>query len=320
MSTPAAPAFTIPEDVPARLAGLITSFRLELRSGGSSPKTIKGYLEAAIKLARWLRDEGVIDWADADKTVMKTYMAWFMNDGRKANGDPYSMGYANNQFRALQQFWRWYADENDTVNPMTGMRPPRPDEKVVPIVDIDKLRELIMQAEKRKDFESRRDTALLRFFCCTGCRLSEVAGLQLADINLETNSALVLGKGRKERIVKFDWKCAKALDRYINGARPTHKLHGRPELWLGVKNRDPLTSTGIAQIIVRRGRNVGLDLNPHQLRHTFTHLWLDKGGAEGDLMELNGWTSPQMLRRYGASARGARAQRAYDRVDVLGDI
>ncbi len=41
---------------------------------------------------------------------------------------------------------------------------------------------------------------------------------------------------------------------------------------------------------------------------------LDHGGAEGDLMELNGWTSPQMLRRYGASARSARARRSYDRI------
>jgi hypothetical protein len=42
--------------------------------------------------------------------------------------------------------------------------------------------------------------------------------------------------------------------------------------------------------------------------------WLDRGGAERDLMELNGWTSPQMLTRYGASARGARARRSYDRI------
>ena len=40
----------------------------------------------------------------------------------------------------------------------------------------------------------------------------------------------------------------------------------------------------------------------------------DRGGAEGDLMELNGWASPQMLRRYGASARSARARRTYDRI------
>jgi hypothetical protein len=41
---------------------------------------------------------------------------------------------------------------------------------------------------------------------------------------------------------------------------------------------------------------------------------LDCGGPEGDLMELNGWSSPQMLARYGASARSARARRTYDRI------
>jgi integrase/recombinase XerD len=41
---------------------------------------------------------------------------------------------------------------------------------------------------------------------------------------------------------------------------------------------------------------------------------LERGGAEGDLMELNGWSSPQMLERYGDSARGARARRHCDLV------
>jgi integrase len=57
-----------------------------------------------------------------------------------------------------------------------------------------------------------------------------------------------------------------------------------------------------------------VDAWTHRFRHHFSHTWLDRGGAEGDLMELNGWSSPQMLRRYGASARSARARRTYDRV------
>jgi hypothetical protein len=53
-----------------------------------------------------------------------------------------------------------------------------------------------------------------------------------------------------------------------------------------------------------RGRRVDAPV-----RHHFSPTWLDRGGSEGDLMELNGWSSPQMLRRY-----GARARRTYDRV------
>jgi integrase len=74
-----------------------------------------------------------------------------------------------------------------------------------------------------------------------------------------------------------------------------------------VNNRGPLTADGIYQMIARRGHRCGADVFPHRFRQHFSHTWLDRGGAEGDLMELNGWTSPQMLRRYGQRAAHARA-------------
>ena len=67
-------------------------------------------------------------------------------------------------------------------------------------------------------------------------------------------------------------------------------------------------------MVCRRGEQAGVEVHPHKFRHNFSHTWLDKGGAEGDLMELNGWTSPQMLRRYGRSAASSRARRSYDRI------
>ena len=76
----------------------------------------------------------------------------------------------------------------------------------------------------------------------------------------------------------------------------------------------PLTAAGIYQMTARRGRQCGVEAFPHRFWHHFSHTWLDRGGPEGDLMELNGWASPQMLRRYGASARSARARRTYDRI------
>jgi integrase len=82
----------------------------------------------------------------------------------------------------------------------------------------------------------------------------------------------------------------------------------------GGESRGPLTASGIYQAVARRGREAGVEVWPHRFRHHFSHAWLDRGGPEGDLMELNGWSSPQMLTRYGASARSARARRTYDRI------
>jgi hypothetical protein len=103
------------------------------------------------------------------------------------------------------------------------------------------------------------------------------------------------------------------VDRYLR-ARAKHPLAGRPELWLGTAGRGPVTPDGIYQIVAKAGKRAGVAVYPHRFRRHFSHTWLDRGGAEGDLMELNGWTSPQMLRRYGASARSARARRSYDRI------
>jgi site-specific recombinase XerD len=121
------------------------------------------------------------------------------------------------------------------------------------------------------------------------------------------------GKGGKDRIVKIGHQAARSLDRYLR-ARARHAQAWRPQLWLGVNNREPLTAAGIYQMITRRGRQAGVAAFPHRFRHHFSHTWLDRGGPEGDLMELNGWSSPQMLHRYGASARSARARRTYDRI------
>ena len=67
-------------------------------------------------------------------------------------------------------------------------------------------------------------------------------------------------------------------------------------------------------MIGRRGRQCRVTVYPHRFRHHFSHTWPGRGGPEGDLMELNHWACPQMLRRYGASAR---ARRTYDR--IMGD-
>lgn len=113
--------------------------------------------------------------------------------------------------------------------------------------------------------------------------------------------------------MKIGYRAARALDRYL-GARARHPQRGRPELWLGTGGKDPLTPGGIYQLVARVGDNAGIRLYPHRFRHHFSHTWLDRGGDGRDLMELNGWSTPQMLEWYGGSARAARARRSYDRI------
>ena len=77
-----------------------------------------------------------------------------------------------------------------------------------------------------------------------------------------------------------------------------------------------MTGNGIYQIITSRAGEAGIGpIHPHQFRHTFAHTQLAEGMQEGDLAHLAGWSSTQMLRRYGASAAAERARAAYDRLN-----
>jgi integrase/recombinase XerD len=171
-----------------------------------------------------------------------------------------------------------------------------------------------------QSFEDRRDAAVLAVFLATGIRVAELAAIRYcpgdpgrSDVDLEAREIRVRGKGGRERTVRIGHEAARRLDRYLR-ARARHELAYTPELWLGAGGRGPLDRSGIYQLVVRRGRECGVRLYPHRFWRHLAHTWLDRGGAEGDLMELSGWVSPQMLTRYGASARGARARRSYDRV------
>ncbi|MEG8177459.1 tyrosine-type recombinase/integrase [Nocardia terpenica] len=291
----------------------IRSFKLHLNAEGKSAKTVMTYVEAVQWFAgQHLRCETThTDWSDIVATDVKSWMTWLL--------ERYSDSYANNQYRALQQFFKWYSDEEEQPNPMAKMRPPKVKEKVVPVFTEDELAALSRTC-RGKTFVDRRDQAIIELFKATGIRLFEMSGIRYvpnepdrSDIDLDRRELLVRGKGGKERRCKFGFEAARAIDRYIR-LRSKHARADSPQLWLGINNRRPMTEDGIYQMIVRRGTECGVAVHPHKFRHHFSHTWLDNGGGEGDLMELNGWTSPQMLARYGASARNARARRTYDRI------
>ena len=139
----------------------------------------------------------------------------------------------------------------------------------------------------------------------TEARLSEITGLELADLDLDFCTVDVLGKGSRRRTVPFGSKTRAALDAYV-GRRHSHPYAHELRLWISAKGA--LTSSGVAQLLRRRCARAGIGaLHPHQLRHTAAHNWLAMGGNEGDAMRLFGWRSREMLSRYGAALADERA-------------
>lgn len=284
------------------LEELLASWSLALRAKNRAVRTVRNYCSAAELLDEFLpADRGILS---AQRPDIERFIADQL--------DRHSTSTAATRFRCVQQFYRWATDEELLeVSPMEGMTPPKLDEKVIPVLTLDEMRALVTVCDG-KTFEDRRDAALIRFMLDTGSRLGEVHGLTITDIEAKEQTALVTGKGDRQRRVYFSATTAVALDRYMRERR-RHPWGANPAVWIGPKG--PLTDSGISQVIKRRGRLAGIDgLHPHQLRHTWAHLMKVGGMADEEVMALGGWRTGQMLAKYGSSARSERARDTYQRM------
>jgi site-specific recombinase XerD len=284
-------------DIPA----LLPSWQRSLRSDRRSPRTVQSYTESAEQLADFLVRRGM---PTAVESIRREHVESFIVD-LDARFRPATVGV---RFRSLQQFFKWALGEGEiTSSPMERMRSPSVPEDPPTVLSEADLRALLKACEGQ-DFVARRDTAILRVFIDTGARLSEVANLKIADADLDAQTLTVIGKGSRIRVLPIGARTVKAIDRYLRVRRSDLS-----EVWIGGKGA--MTPSGIAQMIRRRARQAGIGhIHPHQFRHTFAHRWLAADGQEGDLQEIAGWRSRDMLRRYGASSRAERAHDAHRRL------
>jgi integrase/recombinase XerC len=152
-----------------------------------------------------------------------------------------------------------------------------------------------------------RDRAIVLTFVDTGLRLSELAGIQLSDIDIRRGTIRVTGKGSKQRLVHMVTETQKAILKYLLQRRERYERYKRddtlPCLWVTEECR-PLQPEGIRQVVLRLGRRVGITgvrISPHTFRHTFAILALRNSMGEFALQRLLGHSILAMTRRYTAT-------------------
>jgi integrase/recombinase XerC len=145
----------------------------------------------------------------------------------------------------------------------------------------------------------RRDRAILELFYASGLRLSELAGLDLDDVNLSAKMVRVLGKGGKERLVPFGGPAAAALRSYLKDRDMLVGDRDRDQFFVNYRG-GRLTTRSIDRLVRRyvAACSTRLGISPHALRHSFaTHL-LQRGADLRVIQELLGHSRISTTQRY----------------------
>jgi len=295
---------------------MVNSFQRAVLAANKSKKTLASYRLGIDQFGQFLLEKGMpTDLAKLTREHVESYMVQLRERPSMKSGRRLSDSTLLNQYKGLKALFDWAVEEGEIRrSPMEHIKRPHVAEIDVPVLDDDDLRKLLRACEG-KDFYARRDMAILRILLDTGMRRMEVSNIKLGDIDWNTQTISIVGKGSRPRWCPFGRKTAQALDRYLR-AREEYGRNGYNEtewLWLGKAGR--LTNYGVDQAMKDRAARAGLQgVHLHMFRHTYAHRWLVNGGEEGDLMAIAGWKSRTMLSRYGKSRAAERAHEAHRRL------
>lgn len=199
---------------------------------------------------------------------------------------------------ALKHYYHFLTEQKVVEkNPFIMTRTPRVDEKFPRVLYADQIEHLLAANQQRTDALMVRDQAILSLLFASGLRVSELVTLTMHTIDFRRRMLVVLGKGRKERLVPFSLEAKEALEQYKNTLRPlllakqpTNEM--TPIFFLNDKGK-PLTARGLQYILLAIEKKTGehLALHPHLLRHSFATNLLENGADLRVIQELLGHKS-----------------------------
>ena len=271
-----------------------------------SPRTLANYERALVAFRRWM-DNRFSHWRDCSADHFRAYLFDCMK--RELARSTIRL-----HFSALRSFYKFLVFRHGLPrSPVAEVQLPKLERQlpvVLTLAQVEQLLELPHRLPREKqapDWMPHRDAAILELFYSTGLRLSELAALDVRDVDALGDTVRVVGKGSKERLVPIGSHARKAIEAYRGAARITSG-----PLFLS-KLRKRLSTRSINSLLKKylARSDIPFDVTPHKLRHSFaTHL-LDAGADLRSVQALLGHSSLSTTQIYTHVTR-ERLRDAYD--------
>ena len=264
----------------------------------ASPNTLNSYLNDIAQFQDFLTYSGhaiessTIKLEKIDRLAVRSFMSYLY----KKN---YSGTTMRRKLSTLSSFFRFLSREGYVRNNIANsLSAPRVQNKLPAYFSVDEMFRLL-QLPKGDGFLPIRARSLLELFYSCGLRISELVGLTLDSVDLDSRTVIAMGKGGNERLLPMGSHCVKALKSYLKIRKA--KIRKPPTERLFLNNLgDGISIRGIRKVVdkyVKQGSFAG-GLSPHSIRHSFaTHL-LEGGADLRSIQELLGHSSLSTTQKY----------------------
>ncbi|RVW03177.1 site-specific tyrosine recombinase XerD [Rhodococcus spongiicola] len=277
---------------------------------GAASNTLSSYRRDLDRYARFLTDRGVRDLGGVTESDVSEFVVSLRRGDPETGTAALAPSSAARALIAVRGLHRFAAAEGTTIGDVArAVKPPAPGRRLPKSLPLDDVLSILDAAGGDGASATPRmvrDRALLELLYSTGARISEAVGLDIDDIDGQSRSVLLRGKGGKERVVPVGRPAIAAIDAYLVRGRPGLVTKGTPALFLNARG-GRLSRQSAWQVLHDAAEKAGISVgvSPHTLRHSFaTHL-LDGGADVRVVQELLGHSSVTTTQLYTMVTAGA---------------
>jgi integrase/recombinase XerC len=244
-----------------------------------SPHTLDAYRRDLNKVLAYCEKNQIPSWTALDAPTLRSLVARLHQQGQSSRS-------LARLLSAVRGFYQYLHREGVCVHdPADGLSPPKGERRLPKTLDADRTLQLL-EGGVEDDFIARRDQAILELFYSSGLRLSELTGLNCEQLDIADGLVQVLGKGSKTRVLPVGSKARAALSEWLK----LRALANPQDDAVFVSQQGRRLGPRAIQLRVKAAgeRELGQNLHPHMLRHSFASHLLESSQDLRAVQELLG--------------------------------
>lgn len=248
---------------------------------GLSDNTLESYMSDIRQYLSFLDSRGITSAEHTSDATVLSYMLSLEKNGGASST-------VLRKLSSLRSYYRFlvinrFVDKDPTSN----LNVPKSERKIPSVLTVEETRRLIEQPAGQ-DCKSLRDRAMLELLYAAGLRVSELIALNIDDINIQM-MYITCSNSMKQRVIPVGSTAIRALDEYMNKARPLMAGSNEKSLFVNTHGKR-MTRQGFWKIIKHysESANIDKDITPHTLRHSFAIHLIDNGADIRSVQEILG--------------------------------